>query len=235
MTTDTLAARRHDDLPSVARLLSLSDNVVAFALTLLVLQVKVPAAAQVADPGSAADLAAQLAKEADQLISYVIAPGWPAALIGGEQRRQPLAGLGRQRRRAVNRIGDELLDVARLARRVRFQVGLADPAALAAAGVHGDDGSLAGLDQPVHGGRGNAEPLRGLDLGEPGQEGIGRGCADSTWVSQARRGWPGTARDGIERIMNPPAQPRARSRRNPCCPRFGSRWRSRAARPPVPR
>ncbi len=73
MTTDTLPARRRDDLPSVARLLTLSDNVVAFALTLLVLQLRVPAADQVAHPGSAADLAAQLAKEADQLISYVIA------------------------------------------------------------------------------------------------------------------------------------------------------------------
>ena len=73
MTTDSLPARRRDDLPSVARLLTVSDNVVAIALTLLVLQLKVPAAAQVANPGSAADLAAQLAKEADALISYVIA------------------------------------------------------------------------------------------------------------------------------------------------------------------
>jgi TMEM175 potassium channel family protein len=73
MTTDSLPARRRDDLPSVARLLTLSDNVVAIALTLLVLQVKVPPPVQVANPASAADLAAQLAKEADQLISYVIA------------------------------------------------------------------------------------------------------------------------------------------------------------------
>ena len=73
MTTDSLPARRRDDLPSVARLLTLSDNVVAIALTLLVFQLKVPAAAQVADPGSATDLAAQLAKQADQLISYLIA------------------------------------------------------------------------------------------------------------------------------------------------------------------
>ena len=36
MTTDSLPARRRDDLPSVARLLTLSDNVVAIALTLLV-------------------------------------------------------------------------------------------------------------------------------------------------------------------------------------------------------
>ena len=73
MTTDSLPARRRDDLPSVARLLTLSDNVVAIALMLLVLQLRVPAAAQVANPGSAADLAAQLAKEVDQLISYVVA------------------------------------------------------------------------------------------------------------------------------------------------------------------
>jgi len=73
MTTDTLHAGRRDDLPSVARLLTLSDNVVAIALTLLVLQLRVPPHVQVADPRSAADLAAQLAKEADQLISYVVA------------------------------------------------------------------------------------------------------------------------------------------------------------------
>jgi uncharacterized membrane protein len=73
MTTDTLRVGRRDDLPSVARLLTLSDNVVAIALTLLVLQLKVPPHVQVADPGSAADLAAQLAKEADALISYVVA------------------------------------------------------------------------------------------------------------------------------------------------------------------
>jgi len=38
MTTDSLPASRRDDLPGVARLLTLSDNVVAIALTLLVLQ-----------------------------------------------------------------------------------------------------------------------------------------------------------------------------------------------------
>ncbi len=73
MPANLRPARPRDDLPSVARLLTLSDNVVAIALTLLVFQLKVPAAAQVADPGSAADLAAQLAREADQLISYLIA------------------------------------------------------------------------------------------------------------------------------------------------------------------
>ena len=45
-----LVARAGDDLPSVARLLALSDIVVAIARTLLVVQLKVPAAAQVADP-----------------------------------------------------------------------------------------------------------------------------------------------------------------------------------------
>jgi uncharacterized membrane protein len=66
-------ARRRDDLPSVARLLTLSDNVVAIALTLLLFQLKVPATALVADQDSAADLAAQLAKQADQLVGYLVA------------------------------------------------------------------------------------------------------------------------------------------------------------------
>ena len=73
MTTDFRPARWRDDLPSVERLLSLSDNVIAFALTLLVLQVTVPPLSQVADPTSAADLAAQLARQAGHLVSYVIA------------------------------------------------------------------------------------------------------------------------------------------------------------------
>ena len=57
MPANLRPARRGDDLPSVARLLTLSDNVVAIALTLLVFQLKVPATAQVHDPDSAADLA----------------------------------------------------------------------------------------------------------------------------------------------------------------------------------
>jgi uncharacterized membrane protein len=73
MTTDFHPERRRDDLLSVERLLSMSDNVVAFALTLLVLQVTVPPLSQVADPTSAADLAAQLAKQAGHLVSYAIA------------------------------------------------------------------------------------------------------------------------------------------------------------------
>jgi uncharacterized membrane protein len=70
MTTDNGRGR---DLLSVERLVGLSDNVVAFALTLLVLQVTVPPLSQVADPNSAADLAAQLDKQTGQLVSYAIA------------------------------------------------------------------------------------------------------------------------------------------------------------------
>jgi len=73
MPANLRPARRRDDQPGVARLLTLSDNVVAIALTLLVFQLKVPATALVADQDSAADLAAQLAKQADQLISYLVA------------------------------------------------------------------------------------------------------------------------------------------------------------------
>lgn len=73
MTTDFPSGRRGDDLLSMERLLSLSDNVVAFALTLLVLQVTVPSLSQVAHPASAADLAAQLTKQAGHLVSYMIA------------------------------------------------------------------------------------------------------------------------------------------------------------------
>jgi uncharacterized membrane protein len=73
MTTDFNPNRRGHDLLSVERLVGLSDNVVAFALTLLVLQVTVPPLSQVADHNSAADLAAQLAKQTGHLVSYVIA------------------------------------------------------------------------------------------------------------------------------------------------------------------
>jgi uncharacterized membrane protein len=63
------------------RLLTLSDGVVAIALTLLVLQLRVPSLGQVHDPDSAADLAAQLGKGSAQLVSYgisfyVIAQFW---------------------------------------------------------------------------------------------------------------------------------------------------------------
>ena len=64
MSTDFPPGRPGDDLLSMERLLSLSDNVVAFALTLLVLQVTVPPLSAVADPTSAGALAAQLAERA---------------------------------------------------------------------------------------------------------------------------------------------------------------------------
>lgn len=62
MPANPRPARPREDLPSVVRLLTLFGNVVAIALTLLVFQLKVPAVVQVADPGSAADLAAQLVR-----------------------------------------------------------------------------------------------------------------------------------------------------------------------------
>jgi uncharacterized membrane protein len=73
MTTEFHPGRQGGDLPAAERLLGLSDNVVAFALTLLVLQVRVPPLSEVADPASPADLAAQLAGQAGHLVSYVIA------------------------------------------------------------------------------------------------------------------------------------------------------------------
>jgi uncharacterized membrane protein len=66
------AADAREDPPGVDRLLALSDGVVAIALTLLVLQLKVPSAGQVTDPASAAQLAAQLGRGGDRLVSYVI-------------------------------------------------------------------------------------------------------------------------------------------------------------------
>lgn len=61
-----------EDQPGVERLLALSDGVVAIALTLLVLQLTVPSPARLADPNSVSELAGQLGKGADELISYVI-------------------------------------------------------------------------------------------------------------------------------------------------------------------
>jgi uncharacterized membrane protein len=72
MSMDSGRRSRPDDVPSVERLLTLSDGVVAIALTLLVLQLKVPSVAQVADPASPSELAMQLGKGADQLASYLI-------------------------------------------------------------------------------------------------------------------------------------------------------------------
>lgn len=56
-------------LPSVDRLLTLTDGVVAIALTLLVFQLKIP---HLADPTSASQLADQLGKSSGQLVSYAI-------------------------------------------------------------------------------------------------------------------------------------------------------------------
>ena len=55
--------------PSVARLLTLSDGVVAIALTLLILQLKVPI---LADRTSAPELGHRLWSESNELFSYVV-------------------------------------------------------------------------------------------------------------------------------------------------------------------
>ena len=61
------------DLPSVGRLLSLSDGVVAIALTLLVLQLAVPTVQELHhQPDSASRLASELGKQGDQFTSYAI-------------------------------------------------------------------------------------------------------------------------------------------------------------------
>jgi uncharacterized membrane protein len=61
-----------DSPPGPERLLSLSDGVTAIALTLLVLDLRVPATSLLRNPDSASDLAVQLGKDTDQLISYVV-------------------------------------------------------------------------------------------------------------------------------------------------------------------
>ncbi len=72
MSSDPGGTSRRDGAQRVNRLLALSDGVIAIALTLLVLQLRVPALDQVANPDSAADLAAQLGKGSAQLVSYGI-------------------------------------------------------------------------------------------------------------------------------------------------------------------
>ncbi len=56
----------------VERLLALSDGVVSIALTLLVLQIAVPAVSSLKDPHSASELANALGKGGDAWISYAI-------------------------------------------------------------------------------------------------------------------------------------------------------------------
>jgi len=58
--------------PGVERLLALSDGVVSIALTLLVLQIAVPAFSSLKNPHSASDLADALGKGGDAWISYAI-------------------------------------------------------------------------------------------------------------------------------------------------------------------
>ena len=73
MSAEPGSTRRQDDeQPSIGRLLSLSDGVVAIALTLLVLQLRVPPVHELANQNSAADLAAQLGNGGDRLVSYAI-------------------------------------------------------------------------------------------------------------------------------------------------------------------
>jgi Endosomal/lysosomal potassium channel TMEM175 len=53
MSADPARTGSREDLPSVERLLALSDGVVAIAITLLVLQLHVPSPAKLANPASA--------------------------------------------------------------------------------------------------------------------------------------------------------------------------------------
>jgi TMEM175 potassium channel family protein len=69
MSADPGRTAEYKDAPSVDRLLALSDGVVAIALTLLVLELRVP---PLTDPNSASELATQLGKDSDKLISYLI-------------------------------------------------------------------------------------------------------------------------------------------------------------------
>jgi uncharacterized membrane protein len=72
MSTESAHARRNDDdTPSVDRLLALSDGVVAIALTLLVLQLRVPSLPS-GSADSASALASALARGGDELTAYVI-------------------------------------------------------------------------------------------------------------------------------------------------------------------
>jgi uncharacterized membrane protein len=72
MAPDPTSERDQDELPGVDRLLTLSDGVVAIALTLLVLQLKVPTPAEVGNVNSATDLASHLWQGGGQITSYLI-------------------------------------------------------------------------------------------------------------------------------------------------------------------
>ena len=72
MSANSGRTGQQEDLPGVDRLLALTDGVVAIALTLLVLELKVPSLGHVIPPTSAAALAAQLSDDTDQLLSYLI-------------------------------------------------------------------------------------------------------------------------------------------------------------------
>ncbi len=81
MSPDPATTGQPNDEPQVNRLLQLSDGVIAIALTLLVLQLRLPTPGQLHDPDSATQLADQLGKGSAELISYgisfyVIAQFW---------------------------------------------------------------------------------------------------------------------------------------------------------------
>jgi TMEM175 potassium channel family protein len=61
------------ELPGIDRLLALSDGVVAIALTLLVLQLRVPVLSALHHPNSASRLADRLGQEGNQFFRYLIA------------------------------------------------------------------------------------------------------------------------------------------------------------------
>jgi uncharacterized membrane protein len=65
-------ATDNQDEPSTDRLVTLSDGVVAIALTLLILSIQVPSPDGLRDPNSVSELAAALARTVDGWISYVI-------------------------------------------------------------------------------------------------------------------------------------------------------------------
>lgn len=72
MSANSGRTSQQEDTPGVDRLLALTDGVVAIALTLLVLDLKVPSLDHVIPPTSASALAAQLGDDTDQLLSYLI-------------------------------------------------------------------------------------------------------------------------------------------------------------------